>query len=63
MFQLFLNGDDLDSGLYEGEVRGRRLFGGSQVPLFLLFSGTIKNYEKPRFFASFGFGSIPSISR
>lgn len=30
--ELFLNGDDLDSGLYEGEVRGRRLFGGSQIP-------------------------------
>ena len=32
-FQLFLNdGDDLNSGLYEGMVKGRRRFGTTQVP-------------------------------
>ena len=31
--QLFLNsGDDLNSGLYEGMVKGRRRFGGTQKP-------------------------------
>ena len=32
LLQLFLNRDDLNSGLYEGEVKGRRRFGSSQVP-------------------------------
>ena len=31
-FQLFWNRNDLDSGLYEGHVTGRKLFGGTQVP-------------------------------
>ena len=30
--QLFLSDDDLNAGLYEGMVTGRRLFGSSQVP-------------------------------
>jgi len=30
--ELFLNKNDLNSGLYEGEVKGRRRFGGTQVP-------------------------------
>lgn len=30
--ELFLNTNELTSGLYEGEVRGRKLFGESQVP-------------------------------
>ncbi|XP_040583368.2 uncharacterized protein [Lepeophtheirus salmonis] len=30
--ELFLNDGDLNSGLYEGMVRGRRLFGSSQIP-------------------------------
>ena len=29
--QLFLDRDDLNAGLYEGEVRGRRRFGDTQV--------------------------------
>lgn len=30
--ELFLNRDEITSGLYEGEVIGRKLFGDSQVP-------------------------------
>eukprot|EP00092_Neocalanus_flemingeri_P015557 GFUD01016839.1.p1 GENE.GFUD01016839.1~~GFUD01016839.1.p1 ORF type:complete len:285 (+),score=83.93 GFUD01016839.1:464-1318(+) len=30
--ELFLNSNDLNAGLYEGEVKGRRRFGDSQVP-------------------------------
>jgi len=30
--ELFLNRDELTSGLYEGEVIGRKLFGDSQIP-------------------------------
>lgn len=30
--ELFLNSEDLNAGLYEGEVTGRRRFGDSQVP-------------------------------
>jgi len=30
--ELFLNSDDLNAGLYEGEVRGRKRFGDTQVP-------------------------------
>lgn len=30
--ELFLNKNELNSGLYEGEVRGRRRFGETQVP-------------------------------
>jgi len=30
--ELFLNSDDLNAGLYEGEVRGRKRFGETQVP-------------------------------
>ena len=30
-FQLFLNSNDLNAGLYDGEVTGRRRFGDSQV--------------------------------
>jgi hypothetical protein len=57
-----LNGDDLDSGLYEGEVRGRRLFGGSQVPLFRLLSREQEKVKKNHVFAVVGFGSTPSNS-
>ena len=32
MLQIFLDKDDLNSGLYEGTVRGRRLFTSSAVP-------------------------------
>ena len=30
-FQLFLDSNDLNAGLYDGEVTGRRRFGDSQV--------------------------------
>ena len=31
-FQIFLDKNDLNSGLYEGTVRGRRLFTSSAIP-------------------------------
>ena len=32
ILQIFLDRDDLNSGLYEGTVRGRRLFSSSAIP-------------------------------
>lgn len=34
--QLFLDDTELNAGLYEGEVRGRRLFGDTQVVISLV---------------------------
>ena len=45
-FQLFLNKNDLNSGLYEGEVKGRRRFGETQVPHGL---GSIYYFSNDKF--------------
>lgn len=44
--ELFLNRDELTSGLYEGEVIGRKLFGDSQIPHG---SGTIYYFTTDKF--------------
>jgi len=44
--ELFLNANDLNAGLYEGEVKGRRRFGDSQVPHGL---GTIFYFTTDKF--------------
>ena len=44
--QIFLNKDDLNSGLYEGTVRGRRLFTSSAVPHG---QGTIYYFNNDKF--------------
>ena len=40
--ELFLNKNELNSGLYEGEVRGRRRFGETQV---LLRSSSVRFHD------------------
>ncbi len=44
--QIFLNKDELTSGLYEGTVRGRRLFTSSAVPQG---EGTIYYFRNDKF--------------
>merc|ERR1712170_245760 len=44
--ELFLNKNDLNSGLYEGEVKGRRRFGETQVPHGL---GSIYDFSNDKF--------------
>jgi len=44
--ELFLDNNDLNAGLYEGEVKGRRRFGDSQVPHGL---GTIYYFTNDKF--------------
>jgi len=44
--ELFLDNDELNAGLYEGEVKGRRRFGDSQVPHG---SGTIYYFTNDKF--------------
>jgi hypothetical protein len=39
MFQLFLDTNDLNAGVYEGEVKGRKRFGDSQVRLAVYLVG------------------------
>jgi len=44
--ELFLNNNDLNAGLYEGEVKGRKRFGDSQVPHGF---GTMYYFTKDKF--------------
>jgi len=44
--ELFLDNNDLNAGLYEGEVKGRRRFGDSQVPHGI---GTIYYFTNDKF--------------
>jgi len=44
--ELFLDNNDLNAGLYEGEVKGRRRFGDSQVPHGI---GTIYYFSNDKF--------------